>query len=133
MVASYIILSNQGGPDMLDHYEDPCVNQFIQKYGSIGRVVWQAWYDVDPFRCAFAPDEYLGYSKRFLDKLCFVYTGSVPTKPSLRGVKELVRFSFHPSQIIHGFASSEDVYEIARRIWGAHQDGTIDLVFDGVD
>ena len=118
---------------MLEHHEDPAVDQFFRTHGAIGRVAWSAWYEVDPFRCALSPDEYLGYSDRFLRVLRFVYTGSVPTKPSLKGVKELVRFSFHPSQIVHGFVTSEEVYEIARRIWGAYRDGTIDLVYDGVD
>jgi len=73
------------------------VSEFIQEHGQIGAIALEAWNAVDPLHCLYAPDEYLGYVKRFIEGAAKV----IPSEWSLHLdlVEELVRRSFSPTQV----------------------------------
>mgnify|MGYP003963549347 CR=1 FL=1 len=96
---------------------------FIQKWGLIGEIVLGAWDAVDPLRCLYAADEYLGYAKRFLEAATQAAVSIADEWTDFPGfVEELVRRAFSPSQVVPNtklgrpFAREEDIQAIARSI-----------------
>ena len=93
---------------------------FIQKYGQIGQIALEAWNAVDPLHCFHAPDEYLGYARRFIEGATSV--SPVTSEWSTSLVEELVRRSFRPSQVcIHSglnapWATMESIKAISQLI-----------------
>lgn len=113
----------------MSHVYDPHkrVAEFHAQHGALAIVTLEAWNDVDPFHCFFGfnVDEYLGYAERFVALSIHTFDH---INPSLRGVKELVRRSFHAVQVIEGDATPKIIYRIANTILQAHARGHINLV-----
>lgn len=76
---------------------EAAVSGFIQEHGQIGAIALEAWNAVDPLHCLYAPDEYLGYAKRFVEGAARVIPSEWSLHPDL--VEELVRRSFSPTQV----------------------------------
>jgi len=80
----------------------------------------RAFNTIDPLSCFFAPDEYLGYAKRFIEGL---KNNEIYFNPGLRNeswprfIAELVRRSFYAVQLAEGIWVREGaIEEIAHAI-----------------
>ena len=94
------------------------VQDFLSEYSKLGRIVLDAFNAVDPLHCYYGddcnPDEYLGYAKRFISRLCDAICEGSFNDP-LEYVS-LVEGSFHPGQREEGFLDQDDIYQIAVQI-----------------
>ncbi len=95
------------------------VNSFYRENGELGMTVLEAFSGVDPLNCFCGwernCDEYLGYAERFVAAL-----RDHPPYVDLTGnvLVELVRRSFHPSQVVEVrpgfcFAAADDIAAVA--------------------
>ena len=102
-----------------DYNPDARVSEFIEKHGQLGQIALEAWNGVDPLHCLTVPDEYLGYARRFVEGMARVIPSEWSDHPDL--VEELVRRSFHPTQVCkhksgHSWVTTEDIKTISRFI-----------------
>ena len=96
------------------HDAERSVDRMAQKHGRLGAGILDAFNQSDPLHVFFGEnsDEYLGYVDRFMQQL-----GDRDfQKLSDEEIAELVRRSFHKSQIEKGFADPKDLEELTHRI-----------------
>ena len=78
---------------------DKRVAAFVCKHGIVGHIVLEAWNEVDPLRCLYAPDEYIGYAERFMEGLHNAHRMAPETLARPDNIGQLVRRSFHAGQL----------------------------------
>ena len=97
------------------------VRFFLDQYGESGKVVLSAYDTIDPLRCGYMPDEYLGYAERYMVSFQYALALHPEVWNSVELAEELVRRTFYPAQIVQGFVTLEAIkalaVEIQTNIW----------------
>lgn len=86
----------------------------VERLGKLSGQIVNVFNEVDPFHCFYGEnvDEYVGYIERFFSQLGERDFSALTDEE----IKDLVRGSFHASQIEQRFVEQADLDELAKKI-----------------